>query len=94
MFDYQFKVMLLGDCGVGKTSMKIVSFTWLLNCLGKTCLLVRFSDEIFFSDKFFSSLGIDYRTKSVNLGENKINLQIFDTVISLFVCSALIELLF
>ena len=60
---YQFKVMLLGDSGVGKT-----------------CLLVRFNDETFPTAAFPSTVGIDYRSKTVTLGDKKINLQIFDTV--------------
>ncbi|UJR15742.1 hypothetical protein I4U23_002677 [Adineta vaga] len=59
---YQFKVMLLGDSGVGKT-----------------CLLVRFNDGAFLTGSFITTVGIDYRSKIVTLGDKKINLQIFDT---------------
>ncbi|CAF1226058.1 unnamed protein product [Adineta steineri] len=59
---YQFKVMLLGDSGVGKT-----------------CLLLRFNDGTFFTGNFITTVGIDYRSKVVTLGDKKINLQIYDT---------------
>ncbi|CAF0906459.1 unnamed protein product [Adineta ricciae] len=59
---YQFKVMLLGDSGVGKT-----------------CLLIRFNDGAFLTGSFITTVGIDYRSKVVTLGDKKINLQIFDT---------------
>lgn len=75
----QFKVMLLGDSGVGECSLEV--FFWRLSItVGKTCLLIRFNDETFPSGNFLSTVGIDYRNKTVTLGDKKINLQIFDTV--------------
>ncbi|CAF0953005.1 unnamed protein product [Rotaria magnacalcarata] len=47
--------------------------------VGKTCLFVRFNDEKFLTGNFHSTVGIDYRSKIVRIGNNKINLQIYDT---------------
>ena len=78
---YQFKVMLLGDSGVGKNvlSRRLIS---ILCSVGKTCLLVRFKDGTFLAGSFIATVGIDFRNKLVTLGDKKIKLQIFDTVMT------------
>jgi hypothetical protein len=87
---HQFKVMLLGDSGVGKSvdQQRYLSRTFIciVECstvcfLGKTCLLVRFKDGTFLAGSFIATVGIDFRNKIVQLGDKKIKLQIFDTVI-------------
>ncbi|XP_066914270.1 ras-related protein Rab-26-like isoform X2 [Clytia hemisphaerica] len=61
-FDYAFKVMLIGDSGVGKT-----------------CVLIRFKDGAFLSGSFISTVGIDFRNKTINVDGKKVKLQIWDT---------------
>ncbi|XP_071498716.1 ras-related protein Rab-10-like isoform X2 [Diadema setosum] len=60
-YDLLFKLLLIGDSGVGKT-----------------CLLFRFSDDTF-STTFISTIGIDFKIKTVELNGKKIKLQIWDT---------------
>lgn len=60
-YDLLFKLLLIGDSGVGKT-----------------CLLFRFSDDAF-NTTFISTIGIDFKIKTVELGGKKIKLQIWDT---------------
>ena len=61
-FDMIFKVILIGDSGVGKTS-----------------ILMKFADKIF-SDSYISTIGVDFKTKLVELDNGKIaKLQIWDT---------------
>jgi hypothetical protein len=76
---YQFKVMLLGDSGVGKLKNNCLKNN-SERYLGKTCLLVRFKDGTFLAGSFIATVGIDFRNKLVTLGDKKIKLQIFDTV--------------
>lgn len=61
-YDYAFKVMLIGDSGVGKT-----------------CFLIRFKDGAFLAGSFISTVGIDFRNKTINVDEKKVKLQIWDT---------------
>uniref|UniRef100_A0A0N5A3X9 Ras-related protein Rab-10 n=1 Tax=Parastrongyloides trichosuri TaxID=131310 RepID=A0A0N5A3X9_PARTI len=49
------------------------------SCTGKTCLLIRYKDDTFMNSNFISTVGIDYRTKYVELNKYKIKLQIWDT---------------
>ena len=60
-FDFLFKVLLIGDSGVGKT-----------------CILFRFSDDAF-NTTFISTIGIDFKLKTIELDGKKIKLQIWDT---------------
>ena len=60
-FDYLFKLLLIGDSGVGKT-----------------CILFRFSDDAF-NSTFISTIGIDFKIKTIELHGKKIKLQIWDT---------------
>jgi len=46
--------------------------------VGKTCVLFRFSDDAF-NTTFISTIGIDFKIKTVELSGKKIKLQIWDT---------------
>uniref|UniRef100_A0A8D1F9Y2 small monomeric GTPase n=1 Tax=Sus scrofa TaxID=9823 RepID=A0A8D1F9Y2_PIG len=60
-YDYLFKLLLIGDSGVGKT-----------------CLLFRFSEDAF-NTTFISTIGIDFKIRTIELDGKKIKLQIWDT---------------
>ncbi|XP_014244152.1 ras-related protein Rab-37-like isoform X1 [Cimex lectularius] len=47
--------------------------------VGKTCILVRFRDNLFLSGNFISTVGIDFRNKVVVVDDAKVKLQIWDT---------------
>ncbi|XP_048581173.1 ras-related protein Rab-10 isoform X2 [Nematostella vectensis] len=59
--DLFFKLLLIGDSGVGKT-----------------CIIFRFADNTF-NPSFISTIGIDFKIKTLELGGKKIKLQIWDT---------------
>jgi len=46
--------------------------------VGKSCLLLRYSDDSFTSS-FITTIGIDFKIKSINVGGSKVKLQIWDT---------------
>jgi len=60
-FDYLFKVLLIGDSGVGKSS-----------------LLLRYSENNF-SDAYISTIGVDFKIKTLHLDDKAVKLQIWDT---------------
>uniref|UniRef100_A0A3P9HPC8 small monomeric GTPase n=1 Tax=Oryzias latipes TaxID=8090 RepID=A0A3P9HPC8_ORYLA len=60
-YDYLFKLLLIGDSGVGKT-----------------CVLFRFADDAF-NSTFISTIGIDFKIRTIDLNGKKIKLQIWDT---------------
>ncbi len=60
-FDYSFKFILVGDTGVGKTS-----------------LISRFIDGKFYPDHQYT-IGVEYGSKNISIGNKIIKLQIWDT---------------
>ena len=46
--------------------------------VGKSSLLIRFSDGKYF-DNFMPTIGVDFRTKKMNINDEIINLEIWDT---------------
>ncbi|XP_078733915.1 ras-related protein Rab-3B-like [Lampetra fluviatilis] len=60
-FDYMFKLLIIGNSSVGKTSF-----------------LFRYSDDTF-SSAFVSTVGIDFKVKTVYRNDKRVKLQIWDT---------------
>mmetsp|Transcript_20194 Transcript_20194/g.33133 ORF Transcript_20194/g.33133 Transcript_20194/m.33133 type:complete len:205 (+) Transcript_20194:72-686(+) len=60
-YDHLFKLLLIGDSGVGKS-----------------CLLLRFSDDQF-TTNFITTIGIDFKIRTIELDGKRIKLQIWDT---------------
>merc|ERR1712216_574849 len=60
-YDHLFKLLLIGDSGVGKS-----------------CLLLRFADDVY-QESYISTIGVDFKIKTVNLDGQTIKLQIWDT---------------
>jgi len=61
-YDYLFKILLIGDSGVGKS-----------------CLLLRFADDNFFAESYISTIGVDFKIKTVEIDGITVKLQIWDT---------------
>ncbi|CAI9101234.1 OLC1v1038508C1 [Oldenlandia corymbosa var. corymbosa] len=59
--DYLFKLLLIGDSGVGKS-----------------CLLLRFADDSY-SESYISTIGVDFKIRTVEQDGKTIKLQIWDT---------------
>jgi small GTP-binding protein len=60
-YDHLFKLLIIGESGVGKT-----------------CLLLRFTDDSFTANHL-TTIGIDFKIKIINLDDKQIKLQIWDT---------------
>lgn len=60
-YDFLFKLVLIGDSGVGKS-----------------CLLLRFADDNF-TDSYISTIGVDFRFRTINIQDKTVKLQIWDT---------------
>ncbi|KAI0810860.1 GTP-binding protein ypt1 [Irpex lacteus] len=60
-YDYLFKLLLIGDSGVGKS-----------------CLLLRFAEDAF-TDSYLSTIGVDFKIRTIELDGRTVKLQIWDT---------------
>lgn len=55
-----------------------LSFFCFLIGVGKSCLLLRFSDDAF-TTSFITTIGIDFKIKTIELDGKRVKLQIWDT---------------
>lgn len=60
-YDYLYKCLLIGDSGVGKSS-----------------IVLRFADDTYV-DSYISTIGVDFKIKTITLNDKVIKLQIWDT---------------
>ncbi|CAB1334551.1 unnamed protein product [Coregonus sp. 'balchen'] len=56
-YDFLFKLLLIGDSGVGKT-----------------CLIIRFAEDNF-NSTYISTIGIDFKVKTIDVEGKKVKLQ-------------------
>ncbi|XP_030073890.1 ras-related protein Rab-1B-like [Microcaecilia unicolor] len=61
-YDYLFKLLLIGDSGVGKS-----------------CLLLRFAVRRHYTESYISTIGVDFKIRTIELDGKTIKLQIWDT---------------
>lgn len=85
-YDHLFKLLIIGDsgkhgCGRGLNSVLLCNFfinVYVSAGVGKSSLLLRFADNTF-SGSYITTIGVDFKIKTVTLNGQKVKLQIWDT---------------
>jgi len=75
-YDYLFKLLLIGDSGVGKVLFTLylsMSFILLTPC--QSCLLLRFADDTY-TESYISTIGVDFKIRTIELEGKTVKLQI------------------
>jgi Ras-related protein Rab-1A len=49
------------------------------SCCGKTSMLLRFTDNIFYENNYQCTIGVDFKVKRVKVDGKRVKLQIWDT---------------
>ena len=92
-YDYLYKFLLVGDSGIyyppvlphqthhihHQTWRTIPSVSSNYPGVGKSSVMVRFSDDTY-DDSFITTIGVDFKLRTVELDSKIIKLQIWDTV--------------
>jgi len=75
----------MATAGANPSSSKSAAYDYLIKLLligdsgvGKSCLLLRFSDDSF-TPSFITTIGIDFKIRTIELEGKRIKLQIWDT---------------
>lgn len=74
-YDYLFKLLLIGDSGVGKVLSSLPPPQPRLTFLFQSCLLLRFADDTY-TESYISTIGVDFKIRTIELEGKTVKLQI------------------
>lgn len=83
-YDYLFKLLLIGDSGVGKVRTPSTGNHRLprrfyqqdpLTFPEQSCLLLRFADDTY-TESYISTIGVDFKIRTIELEGRTVKLQI------------------
>ena len=82
-FDHLFKILLIGDAGVGKSRCECQNFMWtslVLSLTSTSChsMLLRYCDDTF-DPHLGSTIGVDFKVTMLDVRGRRIKMTIWDT---------------
>jgi Ras-related protein Rab-35 len=82
-YDHLFKLLIIGDSGkyspycIPSKEILITHYFAVLG-VGKSSLLLRFADNTF-SGNYITTIGVDFKIRTILLNGERVKLQIWDT---------------
>lgn len=87
-YDFLFKLLLIGDSGVGKVrGLCCPSGEHALTPHVQSCLLLRFAEDAF-TDSYLSTIGVDFKIRTIDLEGKTVKLQIVSLVYKTCICAS------
>lgn len=78
-YDYLFKLLLIGDSGVGKVRALYQQSSYVAflstTLFQQSCLLLRFADDTY-TESYISTIGVDFKIRTIELEGKTVKLQI------------------
>ena len=77
-YDHLIKLLLIGDSGIMGVLLSSCFPEYLRLAfagVGKSCLLLRFSDDAF-TTSFITTIGIDFKIRNIDMDGQKLKLQV------------------
>jgi len=47
--------------------------------VGKSCIVLRFADETYFTESYISTIGVDFKIRTIDIDGKKVKIQLWDT---------------
>lgn len=82
-YDFLFKLLLIGDSGVGKVKCQVFYFQHYLTIYFQSCLLLRFADDTY-TESYISTIGVDFKIRTIELEGKTVKLQIVSCLFFFF----------
>jgi GTPase SAR1 family protein len=78
--DWSFKILLIGDSGVGKTCLmfRFAGIFFYLSILFFNIVFLFLTDNMF-AESFTPTIGIDFKIKTLRVKDKTVKLQLWDT---------------
>jgi hypothetical protein len=91
-YAYLFKYIIIGDTGLLKNKNSFLFYKPIIQLIGvgKSCLLLQFTDKRF-QPVHDLTIGVEFGARMINIDSKQIKLQIWDTVSYLFILSSFIQ---
>ena len=78
-YDHLFKLLIIGDSGVGKSSLLLrFADNTFSGLFASSCSQKRVK-KVIFSENYITTIGVDFKIRTMDINGQRVKLQIWDT---------------